>query len=177
MFPYTKTLSIEEDLHFHFLNRFSYIKDCIESILNQSYEDFEALFIDDGSLDASFAIINEYVHCDNRIKLYHQNNAGVSTARNLGLKFVKTPWVTFTDPDDFLNDIYFEKIDNFLKNSKERDNISIISTNMIFFYEKNNVYKDNHPLAFKFKNEQLVLPVSKMGKNVIQKACFVVENK
>ena len=52
-----------------------YLEDCIKSILNQSYEDFEAIFIDDGSLDASFAIINEYVHCDNRIKLYHQNNA------------------------------------------------------------------------------------------------------
>lgn len=87
-----------------------YLKDCIESILNQSCEDFEAIFVDDGSQDASFAIINEYVHCDNRIKLYHQNNAGVSAARNLGLKYATGDYITFIDSDDTIDSDYLYQL-------------------------------------------------------------------
>ena len=81
-------------------NTEQYLKECIESILIQSYEDFEAIFIDDGSHDNSFAIINDYVNRDERIKLYHQDNAGVSAARNRGLKYATGDYVAFIDSDD-----------------------------------------------------------------------------
>lgn len=157
-----------------------YLDDFFRSMVKQTIgfrDNIYLIMVDDGSTDNTPDIIKKWASkYPNNITYIHKENGGQATARNLGLKFVKTPWVTFTDPDDFLNDIYFENIDNFLKNSKERDNISIISTNMIFFYEKDNVYKDNHPLAFKFKNEQLVLPVSKMGKNVQLSAASALFN-
>ena len=157
-----------------------YLDDFFRSMVKQTIgfrDNIYLIMVDDGSIDNTPDIIKKWASkYPNNITYIHKENGGQATARNLGLKFVKTPWVTFTDPDDFLNDIYFENIDNFLKNSKERDNISIISTNMIFFYEKDNVYKENHPLAFKFKNEQLVLPVSKMGKNVQLSAASALFN-
>ncbi|MGN1394469.1 MAG: CDP-glycerol glycerophosphotransferase family protein [Succinivibrionaceae bacterium] len=147
-----------------------YLDDFFRSMVKQTIgfrDNIFLIMVDDGSTDNTPEIIKKWVKkYPNNITYIHKENGGQATARNLGLKFVKTPWVTFTDPDDFLNDIYFENIDNFLKNSKERDNISIISTNMIFFYEKDNVYKDNHPLAFKYTNEHNVIPVDKLGKNV-----------
>ena len=157
-----------------------YLDDFFRSMVKQTIgfrDNIYLIMVDDGSTDDTPEIIKKWADkYPNNITYIYKENGGQATARNLGLKFVKTPWVTFTDPDDFLNDIYFENIDNFLKSSKERDNISIISTNMIFFYEKDNVYKDNHPLAFKFKNEQLVLPVSKMGKNVQLSAASALFN-
>lgn len=89
-------------------NSEKYIRDCVESILAQIFEDFEAIFVDDGSTDSSFAIINEYVKQDNRIKLLHQNNAGVSAARNLGLKSSKGDYVVFLDSDDTISCDYLQ---------------------------------------------------------------------
>lgn len=147
-----------------------YLDDFFRSMVKQTIgfrDNVFLIMVDDGSTDNTPNIIKKWASkYPNNITYIHKENGGQATARNLGLKFVKTPWVTFTDPDDFLNDIYFENIDNFLKNSKERDNISLISTNMIFFYEKDNVYKDNHPLAFKYTNEHNVIPAGKLGKNV-----------
>ncbi|WP_144623319.1 CDP-glycerol glycerophosphotransferase family protein, partial [Campylobacter coli] len=75
---------------------------------------------------------------------------------NLGLKYMqenhyKTPWVTFTDPDDFLDRNYFYEVDKFLATHQD-DDICMIGCNIIFYYEKQKLYKDNHPLNFKFKN-------------------------
>ena len=147
-----------------------YLDDFFRSMVKQTIgfrDNIYLIMVDDGSTDDTPEIIKKWADkYPNNITYIHKENGGQATARNLGLKFVKTPWVTFTDPDDFLNDIYFENIDNFLKSSKERDNISIISTNIIFFYEKDNVYKDNHPLAFKFMENSTVLSMCNIGKNV-----------
>ena len=73
---------------------------CIRSILNQSFGDFELLLIDDGSKKACAAALDEYMHNDGRIVVYHQENGGVSVARNRGLVLAKGEYITFVDSDD-----------------------------------------------------------------------------
>lgn len=151
-----------------------YLKDCIESILNQSYEDFEALFIDDGSLDASFAIINEYVHCDNRIKLYHQNNAGVSTARNLGLKYAIGDYITFIDSDDTIDSDYLYQLYSCIKNYSPDIVLSGI-INVVNGCETSRVTLEEEMLSLNternlihfFETPLLTSPVSKLYKRQI----------
>lgn len=78
-----------------------YLRECIESILRQSYVDFEVLLVDDGSTDASGSICEDYAAKDTRIRVFHQDNQGVSSARNLALDHVQGRYVLFLDADDF----------------------------------------------------------------------------
>ena len=79
-----------------------YLSDCLDSILNQSYSDFELLLIDDGSTDASGAICDHYAIEDSRILVIHQPNQGVSAARNKGIENAMGDWLYFMDADDTL---------------------------------------------------------------------------
>lgn len=81
-------------------NTEKYIPACIDSVISQSFSDFEFLLIDDGSDDDSGAICDEYARIDSRIKVFHKENGGVSSARNLGLDHASGEWVYFVDSDD-----------------------------------------------------------------------------
>ena len=76
---------------------------CIDSILSQSYSDFELLLVNDGSIDNSGNICDEYAEKDSRIRVFHQENKGVSRARNVGLSNAKGEWIFFCDSDDYLS--------------------------------------------------------------------------
>ena len=82
-------------------NTEKYLRRCIDSVLAQTYQDFELLLIDDGSKDSSGAICDEYAEKDTRVRVFHKENGGVSSARNLGLDNAKGEWVTFIDSDDY----------------------------------------------------------------------------
>lgn len=77
-----------------------YIRRCVESILAQSYSDFELILVDDGSKDQSGKICDEYAENDSRIKVIHQKNQGVSCARNTGLNVARGKYIVFIDSDD-----------------------------------------------------------------------------
>lgn len=77
---------------------------CIDSILSQTFTDFELLLIDDGSKDSSGKICDEYAEKDCRVRVFHKENGGVSSARNMGLDNAKGEWVTFVDADDRIVD-------------------------------------------------------------------------
>lgn len=83
-------------------NTSAYLRDCIDSILSQSYTNFELLLIDDGSTDESGIICDEYAEKDARVKVFHKKNGGVSSARNMGLENAKGEYVYFSDSDDTL---------------------------------------------------------------------------
>ncbi len=89
-------------------NSEKYIARCIESILNQTYENFELILIDDGSTDSSGAVCDRYAASDGRIKVIHQNNMGVSAARNTALKIAEKEFVTFVDSDDYIDRDYLK---------------------------------------------------------------------
>ena len=84
-----------------------YLPRCIDSILNQSFADFELLLIDDGSKDKSGAICDEYAAKDSRIRVFHKKNGGVSSARNTGLENSRGEWLSFIDGDDEITEGYF----------------------------------------------------------------------
>lgn len=79
-----------------------YLPSCINSILSQSFSDFDLLIIDDGSTDDSVVICDEFANKDNRVQTIHKNNGGVSSARNVGLDNARGEWVLFIDSDDLL---------------------------------------------------------------------------
>lgn len=75
---------------------------CVESILNQTYRDFELLLVDDGSQDGSAALCDRYGAADARVRVFHQENAGVSAARNLALSEARGAYLQFVDCDDWI---------------------------------------------------------------------------
>lgn len=79
-----------------------YLSRCIDSILNQTFSDFELLLIDDGSPDRSGEICDEFRQIDSRVRVIHKKNGGVSSARNIGLDNAKGEWIYFVDSDDTL---------------------------------------------------------------------------
>ena len=91
-------------------NTEKYLDRCIQSILAQTYTDFELLLVDDGSTDSSGAICDKYAAEDSRVRVFHKENGGASAARNLGLDNAQGEWVTFCDSDDWLDSDLYEKM-------------------------------------------------------------------
>lgn len=85
-----------------------YLHRCVDSILAQSYTDFELLLINDGSPDNCGAICDEYAIKDSRVRVFHKENGGVSSARNLGLDNARGEWLTFIDADDWIEKNHLE---------------------------------------------------------------------
>ena len=78
------------------------LQTCIQSILNQSFTDYELLLVDDGSIDGSGAICDQLAGNETRIRVFHKDNGGVSSARNLGLRNATGEWICFVDADDLV---------------------------------------------------------------------------
>ena len=80
-----------------------YLRECLDSILNQTFKDFELILIDDGSKDKSGEICDEYAKLHSNITVAHQNNQGQAAARNNGVKISKSDWIMFVDSDDVIH--------------------------------------------------------------------------
>lgn len=86
-----------------------YLSRCIDSILAQTFKNFELLLIDDGSPDKSGSICDAYAQQDSRIRVFHQPNRGVSSSRNLGIEQARAEWITFIDSDDWVEIDFLEQ--------------------------------------------------------------------
>ncbi|MBQ5852329.1 MAG: glycosyltransferase family 2 protein, partial [Lachnospiraceae bacterium] len=79
-----------------------YLERCVDSLINQTYENIEILLIDDGSKDNSGQMCDEYANKDSRITVYHKENGGLSDARNYGMDRAKGEYIIFIDSDDYV---------------------------------------------------------------------------
>ncbi len=110
----------------------NYLRECVDSVLAQTYQNFEIILVDDGSTDASGEICDACAKQDDRIRVFYQENAGASSARNSGLRSAKGEYVYFLDSDDWLNEECFEKLVTCIK----RENAEIVFLNAFAIEEK-----------------------------------------
>lgn len=97
-----------------------YLHQCVDSIIAQTFTDFELLLIDDGSPDGCPAICDEYAQKDARIRVFHKPNGGLTSARNHGLDNAKGDWIMHIDGDDWIEPTYIEELYNAaIKNDAE----------------------------------------------------------
>lgn len=90
-----------------------YLRRCVDSILNQTFTDFELILVDDGSPDGCPSICDEYVEADNRIKVIHKKNGGLSDARNAGLDIAQGDFIGFVDSDDSISPEMYQRLMDF----------------------------------------------------------------
>ena len=94
-----------------------YLGKCIESIINQTYDNLEIILVDDGSPDSCGLICDHYASKDNRIKVIHKGNGGQATARNMGLDIATGDYIGFVDGDDWIEPNMYEELVRFLENN------------------------------------------------------------
>ena len=100
-----------------------YLRQCIESLIRQTKDGYKVILVDDGSPDNCGAICDEYAAKTDVITVVHQKNQGVSVARNTGIEMTATPWLTFIDADDWVEEKYIETIYNTVSTKAENSDV------------------------------------------------------
>lgn len=96
-----------------------YLKQCIESVLTQSYRNLEVILVDDGSTDATPAICEDFRRQDDRIRVIYKQNEGVGASRNTGLAMATGDYILFIDHDDWLLEDHIQKLYDLLKKIRQ----------------------------------------------------------
>lgn len=155
-----------------------YLNNCIDSILNQTYKDYEIILIDDGSKDNSPSICDDYAKKYENIKVIHKANGGLSSARNAGIRNASGEFLMFIDSDDFLYDY------KCLEKLSDHFAYDVIQYKMIYYYEKKkkyvelkrlNVKEDTYLNQLKELVENDIFSVSACNK-IIRKDIIVTNN-
>lgn len=113
----------------------AYLHKCVDSILNQSFQDMEVILVDDGCPDSCGAICEEYAKKDSRVKVVHKENGGLSDARNAGLQYVTSEYVIFIDSDDYIKRDMLE----YLYHNIKEHNADIATCGVYDVYESKTV--------------------------------------
>ena len=113
-----------------------YLRQCLDSILQQTYQNLEIIIINDGSTDGSDAICREYAGKDSRISYFAKENTGISDTRNVGIRQATGEYVTFVDSDDWVEHTYVEELHDKLK-AYDAD---IAITNYYLFNEADSLF-------------------------------------
>ena len=106
-----------------------YLEKSIDSVINQTYKNIEIILVDDGSKDNSGKICDKYINIDNRIKVIHKENGGLSDARNKGIEIATGKYISFIDSDDFVKEDYIKYLYNLIK--KYNTQISICAYSIL----------------------------------------------
>lgn len=112
-----------------------YLSNCIDSILNQIFKDFELILVNDGSTDKSLDICKHYKNIDNRICIINKENGGLSSARNAGLDIAKGEYIGFVDSDDYIHPQMYEILYNQI--IKNKADISMCAFKKVSEFDKN----------------------------------------
>lgn len=131
----------------------SYLDECIQSIITQTYKDWECILINDGSIDKSGDICDQWTKKDYRIKVIHQSNQGVSAARNRGLKHAHGEFITFIDSDDWIENNYLNVIVKHLYHNPSELYVSGIIQN--FNDGTKHTYIPTNQVSFRLKSENI----------------------
>lgn len=148
-----------------------YLKKCLDSIINQTYDNIEIILINDGSSDNSLKIMKNYSKKDKRIIIIDKENEGVSIARNAGIKKSSGEYITFVDSDDYLELDAIEK----LYNEIDTKNVDIVRSNYQVHYKKS----DNIDVGSLYHLENNIYDKDSIRKKIIPKMlsgeipCFV----
>lgn len=154
-----------------------YIQKCFDSIIAQTFRNFEVIIVDDGSTDSSAEIIDRYVSDNKMFKCIRQRNMGVSAARNTGLRAASGQFVSFVDPDDWIDERMFE----LMMSEVHQENYDVVCCNWVNYDDENNkvIYhsiKDDFELN---DNSDLLLSTKIIGRSVWNKIfrLTLVENE
>ena len=129
-----------------------YLDKCVQSIVDQTYKKLEIILVDDGSTDKSGTICDNWKEKDSRVKVIHQKNQGVSTARNTGVKNSTGIWITFSDNDDYMDP---DLIENLYKSAKENNaDIAVGGHFVTTFYKEFEVSPEK---SFVTDSEEMIL--------------------
>lgn len=134
-----------------------YIRRCIDSIIAQTYDDWELLLVDDGSPDNSGKICDEYAADDSRIKVIHKENGGVSAARLTGVKTSQGEWIHFVDSDDYIAPYALEVLI-----AHAKDDIDLIEARMT---TKAPIRRNNNPSLSFVNSKEYIMQVVSSNKN------------
>ena len=141
-----------------------YLPQCLDSILNQTFQDFEVILVDDGSTDNSFEICQEYVAKDSRFRLIHQKNKGLAGARNTIIKNVKTEYIAWVDSDDWIEENYLK----LLIDTQEKTDADMVTMGHKV-YQDGTVYIANYAERFgEHQNSEGAIPAEYMIEDLIR---------
>ena len=116
-----------------------YLEKCIDSILNQTYNNFELILVDDGSKDGSEKICDRYLKKDKRVSVIHKKNGGLSSARNVAIEASKGKYITFIDSDDYVSNIFIET----LYKTATKTKADLVISGLKNYYEDDIVIEDD----------------------------------
>ena len=140
-----------------------YLEKCLDSLINQTLKDIEIICVNDGSTDNSLEILEKYSQKDNRIIIINQDNAGVSVARNSGMKIAKGQYIGFVDSDDWVDLDFYEK----LYNSAIANDADIAISSIIRWRKYNKKYR------VKYEDKVYTTLQEKISACFIPKNCYV----
>ena len=160
-----------------------YLDKCMESVLAQTYDNFEVILVDDGSTDNSGKMCDEYAKRDSRVIVYHQQNSGVSVARNVGIENAKGEFISFIDSDDWIDKNYLQKLvsaqikynadlticeyTNIYDDGKLRDRRRSFGSN-VYYNDKSIIVREVIPKVFSFQS--MDNPICRLySKSIIRK--------
>lgn len=148
-----------------------YLDECVTSIINQTYANLEIILVDDGSPDSCPRLCDEWAKKDERIRVIHKKNGGLSSARNAGLDVATGEYISFVDSDDFIN---LDALQN-LYNRFQGDEDIVIVSGMIYRYKDGNInaLKDEWRLT----EEKVIAAKDFLLETLTQKTSHTVWNK
>lgn len=115
-----------------------YLRECLDSVVNQTYKNLQIILVDDGSTDSSGKICDEYADKDSRITVIHQENAGAGAAKNTGLELISGEYLSLIDSDDYIEKNMYEVMLNYL----EEKNVDVVQCCFDEFYVNKKIKKN-----------------------------------
>lgn len=143
-------------------NRECLLPRCVDSILNQTFKDFEMILVDDGSTDNSAKICDDYAELDSRVIVIHKENGGVSSARNLGIEYSTGEFIMFCDSDDYVEKQWVENLYASLSDTVIMPVCSACDENYQIIHNDEKIYYNLYNVWDIIKNKYLHVPWNKI---------------